>query len=348
MNGWNGTHYTYTKAAGFDTEGTYKWFVTCNDSNGTFATVSDVQDDIIVSGAPAGGSYNCTGNAAIDDPRCYEVTIGNATLQVYDPMCYDETNGESQNVTLNAFSTMTVLCNATVYHGEGCQAFNGTVAGNVLTLKFFDSTQSNATCTANDTKNCYLNTTCKAVGSCTNLLNQTIECTVEPYYNANNTTWTGWINVTDIHGTSNYANDTIPVNNLNALNVTNATLNLGTLSPGANTSTHTNGTNIENGGNIRIDLNLNGTSVFTCPTPPNIGIGNLSYDLTTGTAYGSGTALTTSATAKSTFNLDSAAGSSGVPTAPNKYLYWGMGMPMSTVGGQTCSATIRVAAIMDQ
>jgi hypothetical protein len=168
------------------------------------------------------------------------------------------------------------------------------------------------------------------------------------YYNANNTTWTGWMNVTDVHGTMAYNSSTIPVENLNALNVTNATLNLGTLSPGANTSTHTNGTNIENGGNIKIDLNLNGTSVFTCPTAPNIGIGNLTYDLTSATGYGSGTALTTTATAKTTFNLDSATGSSGVPTAPNKYLYWGMGMPMSTVGGQTCSATIRVAAIMDQ
>jgi hypothetical protein len=166
-------------------------------------------------------------------------------------------------------------------------------------------------------------------------------------FNANNTTWTGNINVTDSHGLSANKTDTITVDNLMALNITNNTINLGRYSPGTNSSTHPNGTTIQNGGNIKLDLNINGTSTFDCSTNPDIGIGNLTYALTSGTAY-PGTALSIAVTNTTAFNLDSNATSSVFPTAPASNLYWGMAVPLYTVGGQTCNATIRVAAIMDQ
>jgi hypothetical protein len=281
--------------------------------------------------------------------REFNVTTGNATPTLDNMLCYDETNGDATKVTLNAFSNTTVLCNVTVTDNEGCQDYNGTLGGSSSMVgRFYDSTKDYSTCSAYNSKNCNQNTTCKAVGSCVAMKNQTVECRFNASFNANNTTWTGNINVTDTHNLFANDTDTITMDNLNALNITNSTINLGTYAPGANSSTHPNGTNIQNGGNIRIDVSLNGTTAFTCPTAPNINIGNLTYDLATGTAYGSGTALTTTATAQSTFNLDSNATSTVFPTAPNKYLYWGIGIPIGTIGGQICSATIRVAAIMDQ
>ncbi|MDD5182245.1 MAG: hypothetical protein PHC66_03685 [Candidatus Nanoarchaeia archaeon] len=56
MTGWNGTHYSYTKTSGFDAEGIHNWNVTCNDTTGYFAGVTDVQDDINVSGTGSGST----------------------------------------------------------------------------------------------------------------------------------------------------------------------------------------------------------------------------------------------------------------------------------------------------
>jgi hypothetical protein len=284
--------------------------------------------------------------------REFNVSTGNATPVIYDAAgtsgsidCYDDTNGDATKVTLNAFSNMTVVCNATVSDDNGCQDFNGSLSGNSLIGEFYDSTQSQP-CGSDGSKNCYNNATCAPVGACVGYMNQTVECRYTVFYNANNTTWTGFLNVTDKTGLIDTGTDTITVDNLNSLNVTNSTMNMGTLSPGANTSTHTKGSEIANGGNIKIDLNINGTSVFDCPTNPDIGIGNLTYNYTSAGTW-PGTAVTTTATATQ-FNLDSAADSVGAPTAPTDNMFWGIGIPLGTVGGQTCNATIRVAAIMDQ
>ena len=275
----------------------------------------------------------------------FNVTTGTVAPTVNDMTCYDVTTPSSAIVTLNAFSNVTVLCNATVSDDEGCQDYNGTLAGNKLMGEFYAVSKP---CGAYNSKNCYPNATCNMTGSCVGMKNQTVECRFTVAFNANNTTlWNGWINVSDSHSLWANATDGITVDNLNALNVTNNTINLGTYVPGTNSTTHPNASTIQNGGNIQIDLNLNGTSTFDCATNPDIDIGNLTYNLSAAAAYGL-TKLTTTATALSTFNLNSAAGGAAFPTATSNNLYWGIGVPLYTVGGQTCNATIRVAAIIDQ
>lgn len=276
--------------------------------------------------------------------RTFNTTTGTEPPVVGTVTCYDA--DDATDVDLNAFSTSTVTCNATVYDPEGCQDYNGTVGGSAQG-ELFDALGSQP-CGSNNHSDCYNNASCAFVGSCTGLTNQTVECSYDVYYSANNNTWTGWINVTDSGSLTDNNTDTIPVANLNALNLTDEFIFLGNIKPGENTSTHSVSMGVDNGGNIQIDLDLNGTTDFDCPTNPDIAIGNLSYDTTTGTAYGAGTALTTTATAEAGFDLTEPENVGATPSTASGTLYWGMGVPIGIVGGQTCDATVRVAAIMDQ
>ena len=273
--------------------------------------------------------------------RTYNATTGTEPPVVGTVTCYDA--DDATDVDLNAFTTSTVVCNATVYDAEGCQDYNGSVGGHAEG-EFYTGSQP---CGAQDHKDCYNNASCAYVGVCSSLTNQTVECSFDLWYSADNTSFTGWINVTDSGGLTDNATDSISVANLNALNLTDEFIFLGNIQPGNNIN-HTVNMTVQNGGNIIIDLDLNGTTQFDCPTNPDIDIGNLSYATAYNTVYASGTDLTTTATPEAAFDLASPAAGGATPTGTDDDLYWGMAIPIGTVGGQTCDATVRVAAIMDQ
>ncbi|MBR9682427.1 MAG: hypothetical protein GOV02_02015, partial [Candidatus Aenigmarchaeota archaeon] len=101
----------------------------------------------------------------------------------------------------------------------------------------------------------------------------------------------------------------------------------------------------ENGGNVEIDVDVNGTSVFDCPTNPDIAISHLKWNYSVSNVYGSSTALTTTASPASSFDLGEDQLVAATSSNTTEVLYWGMGVPFGVVGGQTCDAQIRVAAI---
>ena len=179
-----------------------------------------------------------------------------------------------------------------------------------------------------------------------------MSCEWEVWYNANNTTWTANFTVGDAGPLYASTSDTIDMDDLNAINMTQDDLDLGVYAAGTNSSTHPNTSTMENGGNIRIDVGLNSSSEFVCDIGENFSAGNLSYDLTTGTAYGAGTAITTSQNVVTTFNLDpnttTGVSVSGGPTAPDDDVFWGIGVPTAISGGATCDTTVFIGAIMDQ
>ncbi|MBR9682239.1 MAG: hypothetical protein GOV02_01055 [Candidatus Aenigmarchaeota archaeon] len=290
------------------------------------------------------GSVVVTGMAS-SMTRTFNATTGSADPIVRTVTCYDA--DDTTDVDLNAFATSTVVCNATVYDSEGCQDYNGTVGGSSQG-EFYDAEIESQPCGANNHSDCYNNASCEFTGACSSLTNQTVECSFDVYYSANNVTWTGWINVSDSGSLTDNNTDNITVANLNALNLTDEFIFLGNIAPGADTTLTNVSMGVDNGGNIKIDLDLNGTTDFTCATGPNILIGNLVYDTSAATAYGSGTNLTTTATALSTFDLLEPQNVAATPSTASGTLYWGMGIPIGTVGSQTCDATVRVAAIMDQ
>jgi hypothetical protein len=134
---------------------------------------------------------------------------------------------------------------------------------------------------------------------------------------------------------------------LATLNLQEAAINFGTIPPGINfTSTNTSLT-VENGGNVEIDIDLNGSSVFDCPTNPDIDIAYLKWNYTGSDAYGSSTALTTNPAQGQATDFDLTEDQSIAATSSNtsQAIYWGMGVPFGVIGGQTCSALIRVAAV---
>ena len=277
-----------------------------------------------------------------DVQRTYSVTTGQVDPIIRTITCYDE--DDSTDVDLDDFNYTIVTCNATVFDEEGCDDYNTSTAIG----EFYAAGQS-AQCGINDHNDCYNNATCEWKGTCSSLTNQTVECKWSVWYAANNSTWTGYINISDSGGLWDNGTDTIPVQNLNALNITNNSLLLGVYAPNTDSSTHPNSTEIENGGNIRIDTHINGSTQFVCNVGQNFDVGNLTYDLASGTAYSGGTAVLGGASqaALSTFDLDPDTSGGATPTAPSKALYWGIGIPTGTSGGAVCNATIMISAKMD-
>ena len=285
------------------------------------------------------------GNApsSIKDNQTFNVTTDNTDPIISNTICYDSTTGSSVTITPTAFSTSTVICNATVYDKNGCQDYNTTTP---LGEMYYLVGQP---CGADNHTDCYNNASCEWKGTCSGLTNQTVECSFDVQFAAANDTssnWQAFLNITD--GTA-WDNDTanMTMATLATLNLQEASIDLGTITPGTNLTNTNVSLTIENGGNVELDLDLNGTSTFVCPTGPNIPIAYLKWNYSSSNLYGSSTGLTTTVGSPTAgaFDLTEDQSIAAASTNTSDVLYWGMGVPYGVIGGQTCVATIRVGAV---
>ena len=230
-------------------------------------------------------------------------------------------------IDLTAGSTKTVSCSATVADAIDWN--------NIATVNatFWDAVYSSETA-ADDSSVHYANTSC-SIGTNTSLTEAPATCTFGLQYYANASTWTCKINSFDasVNSASNLTNAT--VNSLAALDVTEATIDFGTLALGATSSSDVTAT-VQNTGNTQIDVQLSGNAM-SC-TSGSLAQENIHYSASSGVAYGSMTTLTGTAI---TLDLNVAKSTGSASTSLS---YWKISLPSSGVGG-TCTNTITFSGV---
>jgi len=229
-------------------------------------------------------------------------------------------------VNLNAGSTKTVTCEATVSDADGWA--NITVVN--ATIWHSSSTEASA----DDNNDHYTDVSCD-IGTNTSETDAPVTCTFALQYYAKDGTWTCKIRAHD-DSSSGSNETTTTVNELVALSAP-ATMNFGSLSLG-DTSTNTTEVefSMENKGNVQIDAQVSGNNM-TCASGT-ISVGNVRYSSADNTSYDLMTVLTASAV---TFDLNitkSTGSASSVTT------YWRIQIPDSGVGG-SCNNTITFTAV---
>ena len=231
-------------------------------------------------------------------------------------------------IDLAAGSTKLVTCNATVTDTDN---WNNITTVNATIWHYIDSTEAAAD---NNTMH-YTNTSC-TLGTNTSLTARPANCGFNLQYYSNNGTWSCKIRSYNSTGeeASNSTNATI--NQLVSLDVTEATLDFGTLALGGASADDINAT-VQNTGNAGIDVQLSGTTL-SCNSG-SVLVGNMTYFAVPGTAYGSMTALTGSA-ATLDLNVSKSTGSS-----VTKLTHWKVQLPATGVGG-TCTNTVTFTAVV--
>jgi len=264
------------------------------------------------------------------DTASGNVTITNAAPTMGAVTLWNQA-GANAAITLSAGSTVTVTANVTVTDT------NGGANVNTATGTLYHSTSTSA---GADDENIHLtNSSCVLSGVSGNDVIAT--CAFTMNYMALGGTWTANMTATDLASASVSATDDNTVNDLAGLDVTDATIEFGSMALGTNSTTATNMT-VRSQGNVQIDAIFSGTN-YTCTsgtipaTNTKYGLSYVAYDsLTTG--------LTESAVTQTGFDL----GVRGVATAnganSDKNEYWGILIPTSGISG-TCTDTLTVTAV---
>jgi len=191
-----------------------------------------------------------------------------------------------------------------------------------------------------DPVNCYTNATCSHAGGSGNIVNTSCKFTVQFYAQStiDEGTWKCYIHVID-NGTSNANNQkNVSVSDTLALAVT-SDINFGSMIVGE-ISLSDKIAIVTNTGNVRIDVNLNGTNM-TCDVLGNILPGYIHYNDTAAQAWSTGCPLTTDpantyATFKTTFDLAEGA-------VATKNSYWRLSVPTGVSG--TCDGLVTFEAV---
>ena len=261
-----------------------------------------------------------TGNFSISSAA---PTIGDVTL-------WNQADADAA-ITLSAGSTVTVTANVTVTDLNG---------GDDITSAAATLYHSTAVSGDSDDENIHLTNSSCVLGA-TSGNTKVATCRFTMNYMALGGTWTANITATDSSALSVSNNDSNTVNDLAALDVTDATINFGSIALGANSSSATTMT-VRSQGNVQIDSRFSGND-FTC-TSGTVPVGNVRYSTSTGTYDSMSSDLTTSPTTQTSFNL----GVRGVATAnganSDSSEYWTIKAPVSGVAG-VCTNTLTVAAI---
>jgi hypothetical protein len=258
------------------------------------------------------------------------VTITNAAPTIGTVTLWNQA-GANAAIDLSAGSTVTVTANVTVTDTNG----GGNV--NTATGTLYHSTSTSGG--SNDENIHLTNSSCTLSGVSGNTVIATCAFTLN--YMALNGTWTANITATDLSSESVSGTDDNTVNSLAALDVTDATINFGSMALGTNSTTATNMT-VRSKGNIQIDAIYSGTN-YTC-TSGTIPATNTKYGLTSANYDALTTGLTESAVTQTDFDLGvrGVASSNGVDS--DKSEYWGILIPTSGVSG-TCTNTLTVTAV---
>jgi hypothetical protein len=263
-----------------------------------------------------------------DSPDDYFImgnSTTNATLTLWNQAGADEA------ITLTAGSNITVTANVTVIDvngGDDIYSANATL---------YHSTSASD---AADDENTHITNSSCALGPADGNT-KVATCTFTMNYMALPGIWTVNVTAFDLSNTSASATDNNTVNSLAALEITQSTIDMGSLALGANSSSAATMT-IRSQGNVQIDARLSG-DVYTC-TYGTIPVGNTRYSLDTGNYDSMATDLSADATTQTAFDL----GVRGIATADGanseKLEYWTILIPTSGVSG-TCTNTLTVTAI---
>jgi len=268
-------------------------------------------------------------------------------VQCYDYNSVLLTSMGTNPLALKGGATAMVICNGTGNDNNGGETINGTIGGST-TGRAYETSQGFGC--SGDQRNCYVNSTCAALGI-KNATAQYFECRYFVQYHADNTSqagsWTGWMSVTD--GAS-YGNSTtiFDVDELLAVGVPGV-LAFGSAIPGEKLNMNRSHA-VSNYGNVQVDLKLNGSAIgMDCTSAQDVPVGNIKYNCTdSANLYdGQGTPLSTSAASDNctTFNLaESQSTGPGAPTPTSKDTYWGVAVPLGVAG--TCQGTIWFTAIL--
>jgi hypothetical protein len=236
--------------------------------------------------------------------------------------------GADDVITLSAGETVVVTANTTVTDQDG----GGDISSASATLYHSTSTSNDS-----DDENIHLtNNSCTRGTPSGN--DTVVTCTFTMDYMALGGTWTVNITASDLGSNSVSATGTNSVNDLAALDVTQATVEFGSLELGKNSSSATTMT-VKSQGNIQIDARFKGSN-YTCTTSGAIPAGNTRYGLTSANYDTLTTELTEEDVTQTSFDLAYRTG--GVDSTKNEY--WGILTPDSGVSG-TCSNIITVTAI---
>jgi len=230
-------------------------------------------------------------------------------------------------INLNAGSTTTIDCLAMVTDTDN---WNNITTVNATMWDTSASTEGSA----DSNNNHYTNASC-SLGANDSATSLPVTCSVSLQYYANPSTWT--CKIRSYNSTNDLAsNETnATMNQLIALDVTEDSVNFGTLALGATSSSDVTAT-VQNNGNVQIDVNLTG-SALSCTTG-SLDMETIHYSASSGIVYGSMTALS-----GTTANLDlNVAKSTGA--ASTALTYWKISLPASGAGG-TCTDTITFTAV---
>jgi hypothetical protein len=277
---------------------------------------------VITAYAGYGSSNTSYGTANVTNPA---PTIENVML-IDSPNDASDVN----QITLYGGQQKTIICNGTVDDQTGAadiSTANATIYGTGSTYGAADNTtihytNSSCTLTAKNTTAKYAN------------------CNFSVWYHAYNGTWTCDMRAVDAGSNSSGSTgtDTSVINKLVALQVP-ATLAFGTLAPAGTSSTDVNMT-IQNYGNIRFDLALNGTDM-TC-AQGTIGVANIHYNCTNyGSAFASMSPLAAATTSVNCTGFDLVpTTNSSAPTANTKDLPWKLYVNQANSPRGNCQGTI--------
>jgi hypothetical protein len=259
------------------------------------------------------------------------VTVGNAAPTV------SNVNLTPDPIVLTENTTTTVTCTATLTDTNGGDDITS------ATATIYRSGVGSS-CTADD-NNCYKVSSCTLGTPVGDDVDAT--CTVDIWFHADPTdsgtysteTWQCEVTAIDSQGATGSATDSTPpeLNTLNAIIVT-ASINYGTLLPGA-TSSVSEITTATTTGNAAVDVQLSGTDMVS--GADSIPVSQQEY-ATSSVAYGSGTDLTSTPTA---LELESLKPTTH-PSDQADDIYWRIGIPDGQPAG-TYTGTTTVDAIAD-
>ena len=235
------------------------------------------------------------------------------------------------SVNLNSGASKFINCNATVTDLDGYQNITNANA------TFFDTTASGS----DDNNNHYTNSSCTLSGGAGNTTTTVCGFSIQYYANpaAN---WECNITATDgSTSASNTTGQTITVQELKALSVAplSFTHSTGDTIPLGNTSIQES-LNITNLGNINITLEVNGSGTAMDCAIGTVPLANMKYNISSGFAFSTGIALTSTVTNVS--NLVVAQQTDDSSQSVN-YLYWLLQMPGTGVEGD-CTGSITINA----
>ena len=260
-----------------------------------------------------------------------ETEIAQTTVQISNTAPTVGTVTPTSPLTLSEYTTVVVTCSATVTDVNGWEDVSSSSG-------VFHLYSVGGGCTP-DNADCYVNNSCELSGGSSTTVTSTCSFTVYWYAQASSDegNWTCAITAVDSGANSGTNSSNTTVSDLVALNITTP-IAFGNMIVGQTSAADVTDT-VSNTGNVRFDINVNGTDM-TCDSG-SIAVGYIHYNISSGIDYASMTPLTadpgdTAVEFSTNFNLVEGAASSDDT-------YWKIQIPTGVLG--SCTGTVQFEAI---